>query len=365
MEHTMVQPANNPTLDEWRSLYDFARQVFELAPWEYMEEIDLVGVKHPQTGDLGFLSVMGMAEEHYAVGLYLGAEGLYGFWNFQDNAPSIHPLELLQIPQIQLSFEDRQELEPGDREVLKQLGLKFRGRSSWPLFRTYERGFLPWFLRQDEARFLALALEQLLDVAPRYEADMTLLDPPDLDQEQSAEICFCRLPVYEGDRLHWKDDFVTVYPPERKRFKPILNIEEIQAAKALPRGKFIVEIGVLDVPNPVAERGRRPFFPHLMLVVDSQTGMVMGQEMFTPEPSLDAMWHQVPSAIIKAFIKIGQLPRAVHGSSGLMQDLITPIAGALGFEFEKKEELPALFEVQRGLTQFLSLGITSDFEEDD
>lgn len=47
-------------LNEWRRLHEAAIQVKEIAPWEFMEETDVFGVQNPETGELGFVSVMGL-----------------------------------------------------------------------------------------------------------------------------------------------------------------------------------------------------------------------------------------------------------------------------------------------------------------
>ncbi len=123
-----------PTNDQWRSLYEAAVGVKELSPWEWMTEADIFGVQDAETGELGFVSVTGLLGEHYATSLYLGSEGLYAFWNLQDVGPSVGPSSaseaLLEIPQLQASFEDRNELDARDREVIKELGFKFRGRKA-------------------------------------------------------------------------------------------------------------------------------------------------------------------------------------------------------------------------------------------
>src|SRR3954470_9743139 len=81
-----------PSLDEWRRLYEAAIRVKELEPWKWMDERQVFGVQNPETGELGFVSLMGMAREHFAVAVYLGAEGLYGFWEIEV-APSLEAPE--------------------------------------------------------------------------------------------------------------------------------------------------------------------------------------------------------------------------------------------------------------------------------
>jgi hypothetical protein len=106
----------------------------------------LLRTESPETGDLGLVSVTGALGEHYGVSLYLGSEGIHGFLDLQTMGPFADPNDLIQIPQLHASFEDRGELDKRDREVIKDLGLKFRGRNAWPMFRSYRPSFFPWFL---------------------------------------------------------------------------------------------------------------------------------------------------------------------------------------------------------------------------
>lgn len=120
----------SPTLDEWRRLYDAFAAIKELAPWEFMEEDEIFALENPENGDVGFVSVMGSLGEHFAVAVYLGVEALYRFWAMQEMGPALRPEFLLETPQLQASFEDREELEQEDRAVIKDLGRKYRGRGA-------------------------------------------------------------------------------------------------------------------------------------------------------------------------------------------------------------------------------------------
>src|SRR5205085_8579894 len=145
------------------------------APWEWMDESEIFGVESPEDGEIGFVSVMGARGEHLAIGIYLGAEGLYGFWDFQNEGHEKEPLALFDIPQLQASFEDREQLKKEDREVIKKLSLKFRGKQNYPMFRSSKSGFMPWFITSKEARFLIYIIEQTLEVAPRVRENPMIL----------------------------------------------------------------------------------------------------------------------------------------------------------------------------------------------
>src|SRR4051812_29568907 len=135
-----------PTSEQWRKLYELARQIQELSPWSWMTEVDVFGVQDPETDEVGYVSVMGAAGEHFAISVYRGAEGLHHFLFIEDSYTMMEDddvaPDILDVPQIQLSFEDRDALTANDRTVIKELGLKFRGHKAWPLFRSFEPGWL-------------------------------------------------------------------------------------------------------------------------------------------------------------------------------------------------------------------------------
>jgi hypothetical protein len=85
---------------EAKLLYDLAIQIKRLAPWQWMEETDVFGVAHPETDELGFVSVMGSVGEYEAVAVYVGADGLYDFIDLQDDE-SATPQRLIEIRHLQ------------------------------------------------------------------------------------------------------------------------------------------------------------------------------------------------------------------------------------------------------------------------
>lgn len=181
-----------PSHNEAKALCNLAAQIKALAPWQWMEETDVFGVEDPDTHEIGFVSVMGSVGEYEAVAVYPGAEGLYGFIDFQSD-PSANTDRLIEIPQVQLSFSESKFLEKRDRELLKSSGLKFTGAR--PLFRSYRPGFLPWFITLNEARLLIHALSQTLEVAKRF-ANEAVIFPTDGDVE--AAIFLVRVPRKEN-----------------------------------------------------------------------------------------------------------------------------------------------------------------------
>lgn len=49
---------------------------------------------------------------------------------------------------LMCSFEDRNELAGADRKQIKDLGLTFRGKNAWPMFRRMDPVFILGLLMQ-------------------------------------------------------------------------------------------------------------------------------------------------------------------------------------------------------------------------
>ena len=105
-----------PSLEEWKKLYTLMAQVEKLAPWDWMQEDDIFGFQLPGKDTPDFASVMGTLGEHLSIAVYLGAKGLGGFLKMQELGQRLTPEFVLQVPQLQASFENR--------ELITDLSLK-------------------------------------------------------------------------------------------------------------------------------------------------------------------------------------------------------------------------------------------------
>ncbi|MGB9879181.1 MAG: DUF7309 domain-containing protein, partial [Anaerolineae bacterium] len=271
-----------------------------------------------------------------AIAVYLGAEGLYNFWAFQQFADQMPAEALLGIPHLQASFENRAELSEVDLQTIKDLGLKFRGRQAWPQFRSFRPGFLPWYLEAWEARFLTHVLEQAAEVTLQFKENPTLLDTVD------EESYLVRVPRLEENRPVWETLVLLVPPPEPASIMIVMDFDLLAEVKQLPQSSFVFEADLFALPTPIREKGQRPFFPHMLLVVDSNSGMILSTELLTPEEGLEAMWGKVPLTLLYQLAQAEIMPRQINVHSFLLSQLLQPLAEELGFEIRREKALRSL-----------------------
>lgn len=318
-------------------------QVKELAPWDYMYEDDLFGIRFPGTDELGFVSVMGNLGEHYSIAVYLGKKGFDGFWTMQEAGADFSPDLLLDTPQLQASFEDREILTPEDRKIINQLNLKYRGRQAWPQFRSYRPGCFPWYLEKEEAQILITALEQLLDVAPRFEDDPDLLDHPE-DEEK-----FLVRMIEEGQ---WVDRYPEIEFPNDPPIHLMMNMEALAYLKTRPKENSILEIDVERMDEAVKDKQfDRPFFPYLLLVVEKESRMILGVNLLTPLPSLEKMWGGLPAQVVETLAD-SIMPKEVRTRNPMVALLLSLLEEELGIKVKRVSRLPGVEFAQRELRKF-------------
>ena len=326
----------NPSRSEWQRLYELAAEIKRLAPWEWMGEDDLFAVQNPDTGELGFVSVMGGAGEHLAIGIYIGAEAVLGFWSMQQ-LPQVEMEMILAFRQLQLSFDDREYVEDEERAIMKELGLKFRGRNAWPIFRSFLPGYMPWFIDAAEAKFLIYALEQTLEIAPRVKRDPHLLETPDI------LTYFARVAQDDSGRSAWIDREIVIQPEQPTSLSLPMDIPLLNKVARLPRKRgFVMELDTIGIEMMMADDSGRPFLPTLLLGVDANSGMILVHEVLDPTGGPLVMLAQIPLILVQHFAKLESRPEKVHVTLEPLNGLLRTLDDEFGWKIQVKDELKML-----------------------
>lgn len=331
-----------PTLEAWRRLYALMAEVKTLEPWEWMYESDVFAVQDPESGKLHFVSVMGNLGEHLSVAVYLGVLAFQRLLDFAANADNnASGEELLEIAHLQASFEDRQELDSQDRDVIKQLGLKFRGRMAWPLFRSYRAGFAPWLLEAEEVRILTLALEQLLDVAPRFgDGEM---DFPDEEEGYLVRV------LEDGV---WQDRVMSLPHPEPESINIEIPKSDADAMRRLRRGRNAFEVDLFLIPGAIGDRRSRPQMAYIFMVVDKQSGAILAGEPLHVETTFPDMLAEVPKRFVEVCLRVQGIPGEIHVTSERVEWLLSSLSSMMDARFRRVRRLPALDNARNAMLQF-------------
>lgn len=343
---TNENSGNVVTTDDWRRLYAAAIKVRDMEPWNWMEGADVFGVWPAGRDTAAFVSVMGALGEYCAVAVYPGPWELHQFRQIGGTPEDERGPEcVLDIAQLHAAFGGAGELEATDKQVIRELGLKFRGSRAWPCFRSFRPGYFPWFLERSEARLLTVALEQLLEVAPRARQDRSLLTAGDQDGG-----VLVRAPADGQADGPWVESR-RVFPLEPRTLRLTVPAALVAAVRELKQTGVHLEADVFPMPVRVGKKGRRPQLMYGLLVVESRLRFVLGVELLSVETTPEDMWATVPAHILDILRKGGLRPASLAVRTPWLHMVMDAICDELGIELETRSDLSAVETVRRGLEQ--------------
>ncbi len=328
--------SKQPEIKDWGKLYQLIIELKKLAPWQWMVEEEMFAVEHPDTGEIGFASVMGATEQFYALSFYMGINAYHQFWGLQFTEPGPFTYQkILEIPQLQVSFEDSVDVSSRDKKLYKQLGLTFRGKNAWPLAKSFKPGFVPWYLDASEVKFLQIVVEQALDVCARAENDSSILNFEDNDKD----ICLLRKQVQQGNEKVWIDTEFEVPDPVPADYNIRVDSLVFEKLLEMPISDLIVEMDVFLLPRPIDDNKEQPYYPYMLAIVDEKTGMIIAHELLSPLPDLNSMYCNLPLNVCKTLGDL-QKPCKVKMKTPLLVSLLEPLFNDLNIKIEHVDDLP-------------------------
>jgi len=330
-----------PSIQEWKDLYRAAIKFKKLKPWEWMWDSDIFGVKNPATGEIGYCCVMGRAGEHFALGVYLGTDGLEGLLKIQSGEIVPGDEEGLFLQKcLMASFEDRKIIDKQDYEVIRILGLRFRGQNAWPLFRSYLPGHLPWYLNRGEAKFLTVVLQQAIHVCKRFRKDPEMLDSPLPGQ------FLVKVPE-DGSR--WSDQWLEPMDLEEEEV-PVGTVDD-DALEDLRKLKhqgvweadfFYFHEAVQDDPE------ERPYYPYVILWAEGDNGIILSSEVVGHEQWLAVFVEQFQENIENT----KSLPTEVIVKKEELFTFLEGVTSKLGIKLTLTTDLKVIDQARKQMQDF-------------
>lgn len=334
------------SLEKWKNLYEAAIEFRDIQSWNWMWDKDLFGVKDPISGEIGYCCVLGKLGEVMGLAVYRGSDGLEGYLKIQSGEVLPEDVDPAMIPRCLLvSFEDRNQLQKPDLNLIKKLNLKFRGRSQWPLFRSYSPGYFPWYLTEEEVRYLTLMLQQAKDVSLRFKENPNLLTSP------RKGFYFVRVAKDKSGKSEWRDEWLKAQLVQKKDLIEVevdrlrlQRIEEIANIKPM-----VWESDFFYLPIPVKERNERPYYPYALLWVDHSSGFILHVHIATP--------GDYASEYITQFLNLLESIKIIPSEILVRKEetlyLLKPIVSELGIRLKCLERLGTIEDLQKNMSKFL------------
>lgn len=320
-------------------LYEVAAAYKKLACWTWMPDNQIFGVRNPDNGEIGYCSVMGSNEELFGLAVFRGGEGLESLHDMllerDERFAWLHRQKCVMV-----TFEDRTDLEKRDLAEIKELGCRFRGKKSWPMFRVFDPGLVPWTLSAEQVRYLTIVLEQTMELAKRAKKDELLLVA-----EKSGQVL-----IRSNEDGEWVDCWTD---PDFILKRPVKVMMEDQAKLNDNMNRITTKKGVWETEffyAPVAIKGEdeRPYYPRLCIWVDRLTRTAVGFHL-----SYDENYAQ---EFLNHFLQLveekGARPQKLIIRTNETLDLFEKTAQRMKIKIEREPKLVYLEEARDDLFEY-------------
>ncbi len=245
-----------------RRACELARRVWDLAPWNFLEENIPVALPLPGERER-ILSVMGHSGEYRSLAFYPALSTLHALHSLNPFRAPFGPNYLFSFWHWQLAFLKTPELHPGQSAAVKASGVKFP-RGHLPSFETVAPGFLQHPAGGRELADLAELLDAAVDLFSDDDAmDVLLRQPP----APGAVHLWARPSPDAPRRLS------PATRPVELRFPLDLPPLLLAGIRALPLDDRLVSFG--EISLPMGKPPRRRCCRHIVFAADETNGLVI------------------------------------------------------------------------------------------
>lgn len=277
----------------WRQLYTYADEWVQLKPWEVLWSNDFVALEINEK--TYYCTIMGKLGDCIGVSIYEGEEGYADLCSIAHEYPDQAITQYMMFEQNCLTFYmgDREEVPKGQKEIIKKLGLKYRGKGHWPYFLSFVPRFYPYEINDQQASVIVQVFKHLIPLMKAYMNHEVAVD------FDNGEILFAH------DHHGWKYEAIQ-RPEEQEKFY-VVDLEDQQYLnylKELPQtqNQYIIDLAYLS-GGFIDERYDRPVSSLVLLVMDLLSQEIINIYMLKPEDDEDSICIQQLSKVIEKFGK--------------------------------------------------------------
>lgn len=329
--------------EEWELTLHQAKSFLQAKPWEKMQEQDIFALRDPFSGRYIFCSVLGHSHEQIGLAIYYGIEGFLLLLESFSGEPFSWE-DMQQQHTLFLTFENREDLEKDDYELIRSHNTTFRGKKSWPSFTSFQPGYAPWVMEGEEVILIRLVMEETLAVMTELELGQVL---PQLTEDEKILVR-----QITEDTSTYKSEITYIDELLHGDGEEVLALSEIEikrlnkVSETLP---LTMEFSIMSLDIPVQIReGDRPFFPLLVMAADADSGIIYYQDMM--EVELHA--YQAQKALLDTFVQMNGIPELIIVDPRTAR-FILPILDVQELDIEIEEKLDVLDFILEDMHEFM------------
>jgi hypothetical protein len=326
-----VTVKKEPTLDEWRQLYEVATRIKELAPWESFWDIDVIQLKEKGGKNLAYAGILGRGGECYGVSMYEGSSGLNSFLMIAMHRELNISGEFATLSQNSLTcyWGNREELSEEERVIIRELGYKYRGKDQWLHFRAYTNGLFPDSFDQGEVRRMTYYLNMLEGAIDCYR-----LKDMEVDFEEGN--CYTYTHNEENVAFTAYEEPLPLTAYRKDRIK-IIDPDFACSLKRLKQTNMILDFEVTFAGAKIRDdETGRIINPKMLFIANSTSGIILVADMINPKLCTET---KIAEKFIEYLFTRGK-PKEVRVTNIIMESYIKDICDTCGIKLSHVKRLP-------------------------
>lgn len=276
-----------PTIEQWRALYDEAIKIKKQKPWQWMNVGQIFAVEDPFSGINYYCSVQSEPQADF-IQMFIGENGLNrmlaladkiddddAFFGNSDYVTLAGYMMGFDEESLNCFYTDKDTLIPFERRTIERLELNFRGPKAWISFKKMLPGVVPQAVHSaDKVQLMTMLLAQVFKICS-LEKKAPFLNNL-LNDPNTTEIFWWR---YSEEKKRWYssilklDDIIEQFPQTVYE-----NQLELYKMRRLRTSQNVFELLRLYLPIPIEHQGQM-CYPMAYILMDLDMGHIIWNYM--------------------------------------------------------------------------------------
>ena len=310
----------------WKQIYQIMSEIKKWEPWnDFSEDISFV-YNLSDSDEKVYFTLYGNKSDVKGIGCYFDMHE-YVTASALRRFSDVNEPDLIFQNAIFGIWDDCENVLPENKEIIKELGLKFRGKGNWLQFMCCELQLSPRSLNSKEAVKLENAIGNFyMMMKAYYEGGLAI----DLRKKGEIERYYNKKNnLWE---TIWKTpgtDYGNLIP------QLVLHPSEVLSVlKTRHTSNYIMEVGEFILPpyQVMKDKKERLYFPKGIALADSEKGTILD----VGETDIDADDDDFLLGIIENTIIENGKPKKIHVSNPLLEGRLNDFCDKIGVKIDCK-----------------------------
>lgn len=146
--------------EKWLNLYENIDYIYDLAPWNYLNDNNLITIVDKNTSKLYYLFTLGKGGISRGL-IIISEDNILDYLNIFEN--NFQPLQLINYQSgYMITYPNKNNVDQLDKLVPEKLGISFK--DEWISIREYKKGYLPGLIKEYDIDLLVSLLDNYISI---------------------------------------------------------------------------------------------------------------------------------------------------------------------------------------------------------